>query len=64
MAKRNRMEMVSESFSNYISKMQEGLQKDTGKKFSRRDITAILAYEQPVIRIEPRKKRNGTIFDF
>jgi hypothetical protein len=63
MAKRNRNELVSESFSNYISKAQIKLLEDTGKKFSRRDITAFIAMQQPVIKIEVRKK-NGSIFDF
>jgi hypothetical protein len=63
MAQRNRNELVSESFSNYISKAQERLLLDTGKKFSRRDITAFIAMQQPVIKIEVRKK-NGSIFDF
>jgi hypothetical protein len=64
MAKRNRNELVSESFSKYISQAQARLLADTGKKFSRRDITAFLAMQQPVIKIEVKKRRNGTIFDF
>ena len=64
MAKRNRMERVSDSFSKYISTMQERLKKDTGKDFSRQDITAIIASQPPIIRIEARKRRKDTIFDF
>jgi len=64
MAKETQMERVSKSFSKYLSMMQARLLADTGKKFSKADITAILAYQKPEIRIEEKKKRNGTIFDF
>jgi hypothetical protein len=64
MVKRNRQEWVSKSFSDYLSSMQAKLQLDTGKKFSRQDITSFLAMQQPVIKIEVRKRRKDTIFDF
>lgn len=62
MAKNNRMERVSIGFSQYISDMQSKLKQDTGKSFSRSDITAIIAAQKPVIKVEPRKK--GSVFDF
>ena len=62
MAKTSRTEKVSDGFSDYLKEMQANIKKDTGKDISRRDITAIIAAQKPVIKVEIKKK--GSIFDF
>ena len=66
MARNLRTEKVSPLFSAYLSNAQSRLKTATGKKFSRADITAMIAIQQPIIKIEQngKKKKGGTIFDF
>ena len=57
---------ASLGFSKYLCLMKKRLKEDTGRSFSEREITAFLAAQTPVIKIETngKKRRVGSIFDF
>ena len=57
-----KQEWVSKGFSSYITDIQAKLKEDTGKDFSRTDITAIIGAQKPVITVEVKKK--GSLLDF
>lgn len=55
---------VSESFARYIESIRNNTRKETGRELSSAEITSILSSIQPQIRIESKKKRRSSIFDF
>ena len=64
MAKNLKREWVSEDFSRYLDEVQKIVEKDTGSKVARTDITSIIATFRPVIKIPDDKKKRPSIFDF
>ena len=67
MCKTSKTERVSSDFSKYIEDMQQRIEKDTGTRFSKLEITSFLASQRPTIKIQINKNKNGSngsIFDF